>query len=82
MSDDINKYWLKENLKEIHNLIKNQISQIEDQNEGEPVTPCMDVYKVHLNFDLQLGKSYCWLYSLSLWDLPLSKVSLCSMIIL
>ena len=44
LSDNINKPWLKSTLKEIKNLINNHNLLIEDQNEGEPVTPCMDVY--------------------------------------
>ena len=40
--------WLKETLKKIKNLINNQTFLIEDQNEGEPVTPCMDVYKAKI----------------------------------
>ena len=49
LSENIKKPWLKETLKDIKNLIKNQISLIEDQNEGEPVTPCTDVYKEKFN---------------------------------
>ena len=43
LSGNIGKPWLKATLKEIKNLINNQTLLIEDQNEGEPVTPCMDV---------------------------------------
>ena len=43
LSENIKKPWLKATLKEINNLINNQTFLIEDQNEGEPVTPCMDV---------------------------------------
>ena len=43
LSENIKKPWLKENLKEIKNLINYQTFLIEDQNEVEPVTPCMDV---------------------------------------
>ena len=39
LSENIKKPWLKSNLKEIKNLINNH----NFQNEGEPVTPCMDV---------------------------------------
>ena len=49
LSDNIKKPWLKETLKEINNIINNQTLLIEYQNEGEPVTPCMDVYKAKLN---------------------------------
>ena len=45
LTEDIRKPWLKATLKEINNLFNNQDFLIEDQNEGEPVTPCMDVYK-------------------------------------
>ena len=45
LSENIRKPWLKATLKEIKNLINNQTFPIEDQNEGEPVNPCMDVYK-------------------------------------
>ena len=41
LSENIRKTWLKENLKEIQNLINNQTFLIEDQKEGEPVTLCM-----------------------------------------
>ena len=51
LSENIKKPWLKENLKEIKNLINNQNFLTEDQNEGEPVTPCMDVYKAKIQYD-------------------------------
>ena len=38
-----------ETLKEIKNLINNQNLLIEDQNEGEPVTLCMDMFKKKFN---------------------------------
>ena len=47
-SENIKKPWLKATLKEIKNLIKNQTFLIEDQNEGEPITPCMDMYKAKI----------------------------------
>ena len=56
LSDNIKKPWLKATLKEVKNLIKNQTILIEDQNEGEPVTPCMDVYKAKIQFDGSLDK--------------------------
>ena len=49
LSENINKPWLKATLKEIKNLINNQNFLIEDQNKGEPVTQCMDVYKAKIN---------------------------------
>ena len=56
MTDDIKKTWLKENLKENKNLIKNQTLLIRDTNEGKPVTPCMDVYKAKIESDGSLDK--------------------------
>ena len=47
---------MEETLKEIKNLINNQTFIIEDQNEGEPVTPCMDVYKAKIQSDGSLHK--------------------------
>ena len=38
-------------LKQIKNLINNQTFLIEDQNEVEPVTPCMDEYKAKIQSD-------------------------------
>ena len=51
LSENIRKPWPKETIKEINNLINNQTFIIEDQNEGEPVTPCMDVYKAKIQSD-------------------------------
>ena len=45
LSEDTNKPWLKETLKDIKNLINNQTYLVQDPEKGEPVTPCMDVYK-------------------------------------
>ena len=56
LSDNIKKPWLKATLKEIKNIINNQTLLIEDQNEGEPVTPCMDVYKSKIQYDGSLDK--------------------------
>ena len=56
LSDNISKPWLKATLKEIKNLINNQTFLIEDQKEGEPVTPCMDVYKAKIQSDGSLDK--------------------------
>ena len=56
LSKNIKKPWLKATLKEIMNLINNQTFLIEDQNEGEPVTPCMDVYKAKIQSDGSLTK--------------------------
>ena len=56
LSESIKKTWLKETLKEIKNIIKNQTFLIEDKNEGGPVTPCMDVYKAKIQSDGNLDK--------------------------
>ena len=45
----MNKPWLKANQKDIKNLIKNQTFLVENPRKGEPVTPCMDVYKEKFN---------------------------------
>ena len=55
-SENIRKPWLKATLKEIKNLINNQTFLIEDQNEGKPITPCMDVYKAKIRYDGSLDK--------------------------
>ena len=56
LSENIKQPWIKANIKEIQNLINNQTLLIEDQNEGEPVTPCMDVYKANIQSDGILDK--------------------------
>ena len=56
LSENISKPCLKATLKEINNLINIQTFLIEDQNEGEPVTPCMDVYKAKIQSDEILDK--------------------------
>ena len=50
-SDDIKKHWLKTTQKEIKNLINNQTFLVQDSEKGEPVTPCMDVYKSKIQYD-------------------------------
>ena len=56
LSENVGKPWLKASLKEIKNLINNQNFLIEDPKDGEPVTPCMDVYKAKIQFDGNLDK--------------------------
>ena len=56
LSENIKKPCLKATLKEIKNLINNHTLPIEYQNEGEPVTPCMDVYKAKIQSDGSLDK--------------------------
>ena len=48
LTENIRKTWFKATLKEIKNLINNQTFMIEDPKDGEPVTPCMDVYKAKI----------------------------------
>ena len=45
LSEDIKKPWIKENLRGIHNLINNQTFLVQELDKGEPVTPCVYVYK-------------------------------------
>ena len=48
--------WLKETLKEIKNLINNTSFLMEYPCKGEPVTPCMNVYKETLQDDGSIYK--------------------------
>ena len=56
LAEDIRKPWFKDTLKEIKNIINNQTFMIEDPKDGEPVTPCMDVYKAKIQSDGSLDK--------------------------
>ena len=56
MSDDTKKPWLKEDLKDINNLINNLTFLVEDQDKDEPVTPYMDVYKAKTQSNGSLDK--------------------------
>ena len=56
LAENIRKPWLKANLKEIKNLTNNQTFMIEDPKDGEPVTPCMDVYKAKIQSDGSMDK--------------------------
>ena len=51
LSYDIKKPWLKENMKEVNNLINNQNFIAEDPEKNELVTPCMDFYKDKIQSD-------------------------------
>ena len=51
LSEDINKTWIKATLKEIKNLINNQNFLVQDLEKGEPVTPCMYIYKEKTQYD-------------------------------
>ena len=54
--DNVKKYWLKETQKEIKNLINNQNFLVQETEKGEPVTPCMVVYKAKIQSDGSLDK--------------------------
>ena len=41
---------------EIKNITNNQTFLVQDPEQGEPVTPCMDVYKAKIQFDESLYK--------------------------
>ena len=56
LAENIRKPWLKATLKEIKNFINNQTFMIEDPKDGEPVTPCMDVYKAKIQSDGSMDK--------------------------
>ena len=56
LSENTKKPRRKATLEEIKILINNKTFLIEDQNEGEPVTQCMDVYKAKNQFDGSLDK--------------------------
>ena len=56
LSYNIKKNLIKATLKDIKNLIKNQTFLIEDPNEGEPVTLCIDVNKAKIQSDGSLDK--------------------------
>ena len=50
------KPWLKATQKEIKNLINSHTLIVEYPKKGEPVTPCMDVYKAKIQYDGSLYK--------------------------
>ena len=50
-SDDKKKPWLRATLNEIKNLINNQTFLVQYPYKGEPVAPCMDVYKAKIQAD-------------------------------
>ena len=56
LSENINRPWLKATLKEIKNPINNQTFLIGYQNESEPATPCMGMYKTKIQSDGSLDK--------------------------
>ena len=52
----VKKYWLKETLKQIKNLINNHTFLMDEPNKGDTVTTCMDVYKANIQYDESLEK--------------------------
>ena len=56
LSEDIGKPWIKETLKYIKSLINNHNFLVDDTEKGDPETPCMDVHKVTIKYDLILDK--------------------------
>ena len=56
LSKDINKPWLKSTLKDITNLINNKSFLFQEPEKGEPVTPCIYVYKEKIQSDGSLNK--------------------------
>ena len=56
LSDDIKKPWIKENLKDIENIINNHNFLSQESYKGEPGTPCMDVYKAKIQYDASIDK--------------------------
>ena len=57
LSEDINKPRIEETLNYIDNLTNNQNILLQEQDKGEPVTPCMDVYKAQIQPDGILDKT-------------------------
>ena len=45
LSENNRKPWVKATLKEIKILINNRTFLVQDPEKGDPVTPCLDVYK-------------------------------------
>ena len=56
LSEDINKPWVKENLKDIKSIINYQTFLVQYPDRGEPVTTCMYVYKAKIQCDRSLEK--------------------------
>ena len=48
LSEDTNKPCLKTSIKYINNLINIQTFLVDDPEKGEPMTLCMDVYRVNI----------------------------------
>ena len=56
LSDETKKPWLKAIQKVIKNIFNNQFFLVEYTKKGEPVNPCIDVYKEKIESDRSLDK--------------------------
>ena len=56
LSYDINKPWIKATKKDIKYIINNNNFLFQEPEKGEPVTPCMDVYKAKVKSNGSLDK--------------------------
>ena len=48
VSGDMKKPWLNVNIKDIKNRINYQTDLVEEPEKGEPITPCIDLYKAKI----------------------------------
>ena len=56
LPEDVKKAWLEATLKELKVLINNQKFLMDDQEKGDTVTPCMEVYKKNIQSDGNIDK--------------------------
>ena len=56
LSDNIKKNWLESTQKYIKTLINNHTFLVQDPEKGEPVNPCMDIYKDRIQYDGSIDK--------------------------
>ena len=54
--EDTKKPWIKATLKEIKMSINNQTFLVQEPEKGEPLTPCMDVYRAKIQYDGSIDK--------------------------
>ena len=57
MSKDVRKPFLKATFKDTTNLINNNNFLVDEPENVEPATPCMDVYKANIQYIVSLDKS-------------------------
>ena len=53
---DVKKDWLRATLKEIKKIINNQTFIMNNPENGDPMTPCMNVYKSNIQSDVSIYK--------------------------